>query len=88
MQVTNILLGRSPGVGREQAELAWWRAVRTVLQGVAAAFGTAGAGTMILTTDYWKTFGVACLGALITGLASFIHNIASFLPEDPTQTQP
>lgn len=88
MQVSNILLGRSPGVGGEQARLAFWRAVRTVLQGIAAAFGTAGAGSAILTAGYWKMFAIACLGAVITGLASFIQNIASFLPEDPTQTQP
>lgn len=89
MQIRAVLLGSSPGatIG-EKASLAFWRAVRTFLQGVAAAFGTGAAGSAILSKGYWLTFGVACLGAGITAIASFIQNIASFLPVDPTQQQP
>jgi hypothetical protein len=87
-----VLIGSSPspppGGGWSKARLALLRATRTFIQGIAAAFGAAGPGSAILSTTYWRTFGVSCLAALVTGVVSFLQNIARFLPEDPTQTQP
>lgn len=60
----------------------------SVLTPSARAFPSAGAGTVVLSTGYWQTFGYACLAALITAVVSFLHNAASILPEDPTQTGP
>jgi hypothetical protein len=89
MSATKIVLGRSPGAGwRDRFSLAGWRALRTFLQGVAAAFGTGGVSTTVLNVGYWKSFGVGCAGALITAAASFLQNTASFLPVDPTQKSP
>jgi len=39
----------------------------------------------VLESGYWRTFGFACLAALVTAAVSFLHNTAMFLPEDPTQ---
>ena len=50
-------------------KLALLRAVRTLLQGIVAAFGTAGVGTTVVTTGYWKAFMVALAGAGITAIA-------------------
>lgn len=80
------VVGSAPGrtIG-EKFKLAGLRALRTFIQGVAAAFPAGGTGAAILGTGYWETFGVAVLGAMITALASLLQNLASFLPEDPTQ---
>ena len=81
------VLGSSPGGSfGEKMKLASLRAFRTLLQGIAAAFPAAGAGTGIVDAAYWKTFGYSCLAAGITALVSFLHNAAGFLPTDPTQT--
>jgi hypothetical protein len=40
---------------------------------------------VILTTDYWTALGYSCLAALIAAAISFVHNLATFLPEDPTR---
>ncbi len=83
------LLGSSPGgTIKEKARVAFLRALKTLIQGIAAAFPSGGAGAAILGTGYWKTFGVACLTALITAFASFLNNVATFLPDDPSQKQP
>jgi hypothetical protein len=81
----DAIIGRSPGDWPENLATAALRALRTLLQGTAAAFPAAGAGTVILQTTYWNTFGYSCLAALIAALVSFIQNVAVFLPEDPTQ---
>jgi hypothetical protein len=87
--IAETLVGSSPGrTFGEKLGIAGLRALRTFLQGVAAAFGTGAAGAEILSTGYWETFGVSVLGAVITAIASFIQNAASFLPEDPTQKTP
>ncbi|GAA2261892.1 hypothetical protein AB0C84_07530 [Actinomadura sp. NPDC048955] len=89
MAVTSALIGSSPGqTFAAKLRTASLRALRTLLQGLASAFPSAGAGTVVLSTGYWQTFGYACLAALITAVVSFLHNAASILPEDPTQTGP
>jgi hypothetical protein len=83
------VLGSSPGTTfGDKLQVASLRATRTFLQGVAAAFPTGGVAASALDAGYWKAFGVAVVGAAITALVSFINNVASFLPEDPTQKQP
>jgi hypothetical protein len=81
----NAIIGRSPGGWPGRLTTAALRALRTLIQGIAAAFPAAGAGIVVLQTTYWKTFGYSCLAALIVALISFLQNVASFLPEDPTQ---
>ncbi|TDB86111.1 hypothetical protein E1264_18985 [Actinomadura sp. KC216] len=87
MAVKRALIGRSPGstLGAK-LRTASLRALRTLLQGLASAFPSAGAGTVVLSTGYWQTFGYACLAAVITAVVSFLHNAAGILPEDPTQS--
>lgn len=87
MSTLTILAGSSPGatIGRK-AKLALLRALRTLIQGIASAFPSAGAGTVVLSTGYWETFGYACIAAGITALVSFLQNVATILPTDPTQT--
>lgn len=80
------IIGGAPGASwGDRVRLAALRAVRTLLQGIVAAFPTAGAGAAVLSASYWHTFMLAVLGALVTALASFIQNISSFLPADPPQ---
>jgi hypothetical protein len=81
----DAVIGRSPGDWPDNLTTAALRALRTLLQGIAAAFPAAGAGIVILQTTYWDTFGFSCLAALVAALVSFIQNVAGFLPEDPTQ---
>jgi hypothetical protein len=86
MSVVTTLVGRSPGASvGAVAGTAALRALRTFLQGIAASFGTGGAGAAILSTGYWKMVGISIIGAAITALASFIQNVSLALPEDPTQ---
>ena len=86
MSTTATVLGSSPGAtAADKARGAALRALRTLLQGVAAAFPAAGPGSALLGTSYWQTFGYSCLAALITAGVSFLNNVATFLPEDPTQ---
>lgn len=86
MKVGEAVLGSSPGGSLgEKLKLAALRSLRTLIQGVAGAFPAAGAGTAILDTSYWETFGYSCLAALIAAAVSFLQNAASFLPDDPTQ---
>jgi hypothetical protein len=89
MNFAAALFGSSPAatIG-EKFKLAFLRGSRTFLQGVAAALAAGGAGAEILSTGYWETVGVAILGAAITGLVSFLQNVAAFLPDDPTQKAP
>jgi hypothetical protein len=87
MAVTTALIGSSPGTTvAAKLKIALLRGVRTLLQGIASAFPSAGAGTIVLSTGYWQTFGYACLAALITAFVSFLHNAATIFPEDPTQS--
>lgn len=89
MNLTAAILGSAPQrAAGDRIRIAALRALRTFLQGIAAAFGAGGAGSAILSTGYWETFGVAVLGAAITAIASFLQNVASFLPDDPTQQSP
>jgi hypothetical protein len=86
MNVSAAVVGSSPTSGPAGGvRLAALRALRTLLQGVAGAFPSAGAGTVILETTYWKTFLYSVLAALIAAGVSFLQNAASFLPPDPTQ---
>ena len=86
MAITTALIGSSPGqTFVAKLKVASLRAMRTLLQGLASAFPSAGAGVIVLSTGYWETFGYACLAALITAGVSLLHNVATILPEDPTQ---
>lgn len=66
-------------------KLAGLRALRTFIQGVAGALIAGGPGSSALSVSYWEAFGVAVIGAAIAALASFLQNIATFLPDDPGQ---
>ena len=83
--VAPALLGASPAIDGRKVELAAWRSLRTLLQGLAAALPAAGVGSTILSTSYWATVGYSCLAATVTAGASFLQNVATFLPDDPTQ---
>jgi hypothetical protein len=75
------IFGAAPGpTPKARLQQAFLRALRTLLQGVAGAFPTAGAGMAVLETGYWTAFGYACVAALIAALVSFLQNIADFLP--------
>ena len=80
--VTSII-AKAPGEGFAKVRLAALRALRTLLQGIAGAFPAAGAGTAILSTGYWVTFGYSCLAAAVAAVVSFLQNVADFLPSDP-----
>ena len=84
-RLTHAIIGRSPGDILARLGTAALRALRTLLQGIAAAFPAAGAGIVVLQTTYWRTFGYSCLAALIAAIVAFLQNVAGFLPEDPTQ---
>lgn len=84
-RLRNAIIGRSPGSLRQRITTAALRALRTLIQGIAAAVPAAGAGTVVLETSYWKAFGYSCLAAVIVAIVSFLHNVAGLLPEDPTQ---
>lgn len=86
MSAIAALVGSSPGKGvGGKVETAALRALRTLIQGVAASLVTGAAGTAIVTVGYWEMVEISVIGAAVTALASFLQNIASFLPEDPTQ---
>lgn len=85
MSTLSVVLGSSPGTLGQAVRTASLRALRTLLQGVAAAFVSAAPGMAIFDSGYWQTFGYACLAALFTAVASFLNNVAIFLPDDPTQ---
>jgi hypothetical protein len=82
MSVARSLVARAPGATLgDRLKVALLRAVRTFIQGVAAAFGTAGVGTTVITTSYWTAFGVAVAGAGITAFASFLQNVSKLFPD-------
>jgi hypothetical protein len=85
MNTLAAVVGSSPGPFLHAVRLAGLRALRTLLQGLAAALVSAAPGAAILHTGYWETLGFTCLGALFTAIASFLNNAAGFLPSDPTQ---
>ena len=86
--VTQVLVGGSPGRKIvDRVAPAFWRALRTLLQGIAGAFPSAGVGTVVLTSGYWQTFAFACLAAGVAALVSFLQNVAAVLP-DPGQQSP
>jgi hypothetical protein len=80
--------GSSPGAFFERVLLAFIRSLRTFVQGVLAGLVSAFAGKSIFDTGYGKAFGFAVVAAALTALTSFLHNVAGFLPNDPTQTTP
>jgi hypothetical protein len=89
--IVRALLGSAPSAPAGfwgNIKIAALRAARTFLQGVAAAIPTGAAATQIFDAGFGKGFLVALLGAALTAIASFLHNAAGFLPEDPTQTTP
>jgi hypothetical protein len=88
MRYLVAFFGSSPGAFFERVLLAFVRSLRTFVQGVLAALVSAFAGKSIVDTDYGKAFQFAVVAAAVTALASFLHNVAGFLPNDPTQTTP
>jgi hypothetical protein len=88
MGIKDVLLGGSPG-GTVSSRLAnaGWRALRTFLQGVLAAFPAAGPGSTLLDTTYWKTFWVGCISAATAAFVAFLQNGLSVIP-DPGQKPP
>ena len=85
MSALAAVIGGSPGGFGQAVRLAALRALRTLIQGVAAAFVSAAPGMAIFHAGYWQTFGFACLAAVFAAVASFLNNAATFLPSDPTQ---
>jgi hypothetical protein len=45
-------------------------------------------GAFLAVSGHGKAFEFAVIAAAVTALASFLHNVAGFLPNDPTQTTP
>ena len=88
MKYLVAFLGSSPGDFLERVLLAFIRSLRTFVQGVLAALVSAFAGKSIFDSSYGKAFQFAVIAAAVTALASFLHNVAGFLPNDPTQTAP
>jgi hypothetical protein len=88
MKYLVAFLGSSPGAFFERVLLAFVRSLRTFVQGVLAAVVSAFAGMSIFDAGYGKAFSFAVIAAAITALTSFLHNVAGFLPDDPTQTAP
>lgn len=83
-----IILGRSPGNLQSRLRLAGARALRTLLQGVAAALiGSGPATAAVLSVDYWEGVLAGVIAAGITAVASFLNNVSGFLPVDPTQKE-
>ena len=82
---TEVLASAPGSTARDKIGTAGLRSLRTLLQGVAGAFPAAGAGTAIVAATYWDAFAFAVLAAVIAAFVSFLQNIASFLPADPTQ---
>ena len=77
------VLGSIPSSTPNRWALAGWRALRTLVQGVAGAFPSAGAGGALLSVSYWQAFGYSCLAAGIAALVSLLQNIAKIFPDDP-----
>jgi hypothetical protein len=88
MNALSVVFGSSPGSFGEKILLAFLRALRTFIQGVAAALVSAFPGQTFFDTSYWKAFGFSILAAGITAVASFLQNVATVLPTDPTQKVP
>lgn len=88
MQFLRVVFGSSPGDLGSKVVLAFFRALRTFIQGTAAALVSAFPGQTFFDVSYWKAFGFSVLAAGITAVASFLQNVAGILPEDPTQKKP
>lgn len=88
MGLKNVVLSSSPGTGWDKVKGAAWRSLRTLIQGATASFATGAVGSTALDAGYWESLGVSLLGAAITAFMSFLNNVASFLPADPSQQTP
>jgi hypothetical protein len=86
MSATRQVLGGSPGSRGEKLKNAGWRSLRTLAQGVVAAFPAAGPGSTILNESYWLTFGVGCLTAATAAFVAFLQNALVLIP-DPGQSK-
>ena len=85
MSVAATLFGGSPAATfLDKVKKAAWRAVRTLLQGVVAAFPAAGPASTIVNATYWRTWQASVLVALTASLVSFLQNVVSAIP-DPGQ---
>ena len=88
MQYLVAFFGSSPGAFFERVLLAFIRALRTFVQGALAALVSALAGKSIVDASYGKALEFAIVASAFAALASFLHNVSGFLPNDPTQTAP
>jgi len=84
----SVVFGSAPGTGSQKLRNAFWRAVRTLLQGVVGAFPAAGPGAAILSVGYWETVGYTLLAAVIAAFVAFLQNVITLLPQDPGQQTP
>lgn len=88
MNLAAVLFGSSPATSwGKKILLAFLRALRTFIQGTAGALVSAFPGQAFFDVSYWKAFGFSVLAAGITAAASFLYNVAGFLPDDPTQKE-
>lgn len=88
MQYLVAFFGSSPGAFGERVLLAFIRSLRTFVQGALAALISALAGKSIVDASYGKALEFAIVASAFAALASFLHNVSGFLPNDPTQTAP
>jgi hypothetical protein len=85
MSVTANLVGGSTGAStREKFVKACWRSLRTLLQGLVAAFPAAGPASTIVDATYWSTFGASAVVAVTAAVVSLLQNLLSIVP-DPGQ---
>ena len=81
-----VLFGSAPGpTMASRFRLSALRALRTLMQGVAATLAAAGVGSELLSVTYVEVLAYSLLAALMTAVASFLQNAAAFLPDDPSQ---
>ena len=77
--VANLLGGPTGATSGEKISKALWRALRTLLQGIVAAFPAAGPGSTILDVTYWKMWWVSVLVAATTALVSLLQNLINLI---------
>lgn len=83
MSLTSNILGGAPGdTPGQKARKAAWRALRTLLQGVVAAFPAAGPGSTFVDVTYWRMWWASVLVAATAAVVSFLQNLLAIIPSD------